>query len=280
MISVIIPLYNKRHSIFSTIDSVLNQSYRDFELLVIDDGSTDGSGEIVKAIQDSRIRYIWKENGGVSSARNRGIEEAKGEWILFLDADDYLIEDGLEHLVEGVRKYPKYKVITDDSSKSFFCTKKKDVIYDVDRLKAYSEGRITIRTGNTLFHKECFEKCGSFDEPLSLFEDYKLFSNIIRYYPVVQIGERIFAYETDFCGLSTVKGVTDKDYLWYLMLTDDEEFNKCIYNFLGMRLNWAKKANDTKVIEFIKSMLGKDVRIGDDWYTIQDFVWSFPKDKK
>ena len=77
--SVIIPLYNKEVSIASTIQSVLNQTYDDFELIVVNDGSTDKSREVIADIADSRIRIIDKENGGVSGARNRGIREANNE---------------------------------------------------------------------------------------------------------------------------------------------------------------------------------------------------------
>ena len=88
MISVIIPLYNKEQIIEKCIQSVLTQDYNDFEVVVVNDGSTDRSAEIVKRIDDSRVRLIEQENGGPSKARNTGVKNAKGEWIVFLDADD------------------------------------------------------------------------------------------------------------------------------------------------------------------------------------------------
>lgn len=88
MFSVVIPLYNKEINIGNTIQSVLNQTFQDFEIVIVNDGSTDKSLQVVEQIDDSRIRIINKPNGGVSSARNRGIEEAKREWIAFLDGDD------------------------------------------------------------------------------------------------------------------------------------------------------------------------------------------------
>lgn len=253
MVSIIIPLYNKRFSIFNTVDSVLNQTYKDFELLIIDDGSSDGSADIVKSIQDDRIRYIHKENGGVSSARNLGIKEAKCEWILFLDADDILIEDGLEHLVEGAVKYTDFKVITGNSSKSFMCNPKKDILFKKNRFFAYGYNLITIRTGNTLFHRECFEKCGLFDERLSLYEDFGLFAEIVKKYPIVQVGHRVFVYDTDFSGLSTVQDFTSKDYLMHIKMTGNDDFDKCYYFLIGMRLQMAKKSNKNEIISFISS---------------------------
>lgn len=106
MITVIIPLYNKVKSIKSTIESVLYQTYSDFEIVVVDDGSTDDSANVVRGIQDRRVRLISKENGGVSSARNKGILSAKGDYIAFLDGDDIWDETYLETLHDLIVEYP------------------------------------------------------------------------------------------------------------------------------------------------------------------------------
>jgi len=108
MFSVVIPLYNKALRVKNTIQSVLDQTYEDFEIIIVNDGSTDKSLDIVKSIEDPRIRIIDKPNGGVSSARNRGIKEAKYEWICFLDADDLWSSN---HLAEYYRVICKKKQI-------------------------------------------------------------------------------------------------------------------------------------------------------------------------
>ena len=99
MISIIIPVYNAKKYISRCVESIINQKYREWELLLIDDGSSDGSGIICDefARLDSRIRVFHKENGGPSSARNLGIEHALGEWLYFVDSDDFLDDDHLEH---------------------------------------------------------------------------------------------------------------------------------------------------------------------------------------
>ena len=94
--SIIIPLYNKESYIQRAIKSVLLQTYQDFELIIVDDGSTDGSFEAASAIQDPRIHIVRQENRGVSAARNRGVSEAKYDWVAFLDADDEWLPEFLE----------------------------------------------------------------------------------------------------------------------------------------------------------------------------------------
>lgn len=97
-ISIIVPVYNTEQYLCRCIDSVMAQTYTDFELLIIDDGSTDSSGTICDeyAAQDTRVRVFHKENGGVSSARNVGLDNARGEWITFVDSDDYIEENFLK----------------------------------------------------------------------------------------------------------------------------------------------------------------------------------------
>jgi len=102
MFSIIIPVYNVEHYLRACLDSVLNQSFADWEAVCVNDGSTDGSAAILEeyAIRDSRIRIITQANGGLSAARNAGIKEAKGDYLLFLDSDDWLEHNALQRLVE------------------------------------------------------------------------------------------------------------------------------------------------------------------------------------
>lgn len=109
-VSIVIPLYNKERQIEGTLKSVLNQTFSDFEIVVVDDGSTDRSANIVKSINDHRIRLIQQPNSGVSAARNRGIEEAKTDLIALLDGDDEWKSNYLETQVELIRKYPQCDV--------------------------------------------------------------------------------------------------------------------------------------------------------------------------
>ena len=114
-ISIIVPVYNAERTLRKCVDSILSQEYKDFELLLVDDGSKDGSPLICDeyAEQDERVKVFHKPNGGVSSARNLGLDHAQGEWVTFIDSDDYLTEGYFEgvagreedFLIKGYKKF-------------------------------------------------------------------------------------------------------------------------------------------------------------------------------
>ncbi len=112
-VSVILPTFNRAHLICEAIDSILNQTYRDFEIIVVDDGSTDNTTEVLQRYSD-RITYIKQENKGPGDARNRGIAEAKGEYIAFLDSDDIWFKDKLELQVAVMEKLPEIGFLCSD----------------------------------------------------------------------------------------------------------------------------------------------------------------------
>lgn len=109
MITVVIPLYNKVDCIATALDSVLVQTYQDFEVIVVDDGSRDGGAAVVERYTDPRIRLIRQDNAGVSAARNRGIAEAQGEYVAFLDADDEWMHGFLAEIVALQQEFPDCK---------------------------------------------------------------------------------------------------------------------------------------------------------------------------
>lgn len=110
MISVVMPLYNKAEQVEASLRSVLAQTYKDFEIVVVDDGSTDGSAEKVESLGIENLRLIRQKNAGVSAARNRGIEEARGEFVAFLDADDLWKPDYLATQFDQIQKYTECDV--------------------------------------------------------------------------------------------------------------------------------------------------------------------------
>lgn len=105
-VSIIVPVYNKEKYLSECVDSILRQNFKDFELILVDDGSKDSSWNIIKeyANKDKRVVPVHQENAGVSAARNAGLDRAQGKWICFVDADDYLPKDGIQILVEHGEK--------------------------------------------------------------------------------------------------------------------------------------------------------------------------------
>lgn len=105
MISIVMPVYNAEQFLRRSIDSIMEQNVEDVELILVDDGSKDTSGKICDeyACKDSRIRVFHKENGGVSSARNLGLDKAKGEWVMFVDSDDFLLPHAVKNVQNAIR---------------------------------------------------------------------------------------------------------------------------------------------------------------------------------
>ena len=111
MISVIVPIYNVEKYLIKCIESIINQTYKDLEIILVDDGSTDSSGKICDefATKDNRIKVIHKKNGGLSSARNIGLDICKGNYISFIDSDDYIELDMYEKMIKIIVKKWKKK---------------------------------------------------------------------------------------------------------------------------------------------------------------------------
>jgi len=107
-VSVIIPTYNRTDTIVETIESVLRQRFTDFQLIIVDDGSTDDTASIIAGIADARVKYYYKKNGGVSSARNLGVAKARGQFVAFLDSDDFWPDNFLEVMTDKLDRNPDY----------------------------------------------------------------------------------------------------------------------------------------------------------------------------
>lgn len=182
MISVVIPLYNKELSVGRTILSVLAQTYQKFEIIVVNDGSTDKSYDEVRKIEDTRIRIISQKNSGVSKTRNTGVNEAKFDYIALLDADDLWEPTFLEEMISLIRDFPEASLfgsswynLQKDGSKSTF-------IYGYPLgYRGYIDNYFDITTYNTLFNsssviieKKSFLEVGMFDETICVGEDLDL----------------------------------------------------------------------------------------------------------
>lgn len=184
LFSIIIPVYNKANYIKECLDSVLSQTEQDFEAIVVDDGSTDNSAEIINNYKNHRIKYVHKKNGGVSSARNLGIKVSKGSWICFLDADDIMYHNALQVYRSLICKYPGLGFVvasTDQSNKKYPARDKDYIVTDYDYHNAISYAK----SGFSLIHTDCicisrkmFDKVGVFNEEYTHGEDLDLWKRL------------------------------------------------------------------------------------------------------
>ena len=195
MISVIIPLYNKGPEIRRTLESVLAQEYQDFEIIVVDDGSTDGGARVVEdlAAQDGRISLICKENGGVCSARNVGIKAAKGEFIALLDADDAWDVRFLSDIVGMIEDFPQcgmwginYAELYEGELVRHLPTGLPEGFRGVVENYFNMPGRVSdlFCSSSVVKRREVFDAVGYFDERLKYSEDIDQWWRIIAGYPI------------------------------------------------------------------------------------------------
>lgn len=167
MISVVIPLFNKEKQIAKTIQSVLNQTEKPFEIIVVNDGSTDKSFDVVKNNYSDSVILLSQDNSGVSAARNAGVSAAKGEFIAFLDADDYWECDHIKTISFFLKNNPfavfvstGHKVFRDGN---FFIKKYSNNIVDVsDFFEAFSENIAVVNSSSVVISKEKFVQAGGF----------------------------------------------------------------------------------------------------------------------
>jgi len=198
-ISVIIPTYNYGKYIEKAIDSVLTQTYRDFEIIVVDDGSTDNTREIIETKYKDKVRYFYQENKGAPAARNKGIEESRGAYLVFLDADDWFASENLEKNVTILENKPEIRWVYSDliltDVQMNFIGKASD-IFGIDHnkmnlnvFKSLLLGGNFIPTSVALIAKKSLLEVNGFDETLQVFQDYDLFLRLSKKFPPKFINE-------------------------------------------------------------------------------------------
>jgi len=218
-VSVIIPTYNLAKYICESVDSVLAQTYKDFELIIIDDGSKDNTKQVLGNYGD-RIRYIYQPNKGVASARNRGICEARGEYIALLDADDLWLPDKLMKQVTVAQQNPSIdfifcdaEVFNDGVTLKNSNMPPRDKAYEAGSFRhqlagtSINDGSILkgnfyvdlikgnfITSSTVLIRKACLERAGYFDESLAVIEDYDMWVRIGRECLIIYINSVMARY--------------------------------------------------------------------------------------
>lgn len=201
LISIIIPAYNSEKLIKETIESVLKQTYPYFELIIVDDGSTDKTKQIIRSFKDKRIRYIYQKNSGLpAKARNKGVTFAEGEYIAFLDSDDLWLPDKLKKQIDVIKQDQYIGLV--GTNAFLLYDRKKTAIHIFNSLKTgyfsnktfFPENKIIQST--TLINKKAFDSVGGLkeDKNLKAIEDFDLWVRLYRQYPCYFINECLAYY--------------------------------------------------------------------------------------
>ena len=190
-LSIIIPTFNRSELLYRALNSVFMQTYSDYEVIVIDDGSTDGTAEMLQK-NFTQVRYFYQSNKGVSASRNKGLELAKGRWIAFLDSDDEWLPHKLEKQISLLKAKPDYKI----------CHTEEIWVRNGVRVNQMKKHRKTggwifpqclplcvMSPSSILIHHSVFDSIGNFDTSLPACEDYDLWLRITAEYPVLYIEE-------------------------------------------------------------------------------------------
>ena len=204
MISIVIPLYNKREYVAETLKSILNQTYDDWEAIVINDGSTDESEIVVHTFEDKRIQLYNTKNKGVSAARNLGISKAKFEWIAFLDADDWWDKEFLASVFRSIQNHPKEKLFTtgrtrvfedhlDRYKHSLLPNEGKTEILDYVRVLGKG-GLPAINASSTVISKPLLLEKNGFKENMKAHEDHEFWLRLTAENQIVFINKPLSFY--------------------------------------------------------------------------------------
>ncbi len=206
LISVIIPVYNVEEYLRECVDSVLKQTYQNFEIILVDDGSTDSSGKICDEYvkKDDRITVIHRKNGGLSVARNTGLSESNGNYVYFLDSDDYVSENALETLLKIAEK--------DNSDIVFFDAVSFADTDDFTVKQNYTrKSRYKTNSGLSIFAQMTENKEFHSAVPLLFIRKEFLSESKVRFVPDILYEDMVFTYQL-FCKASTVSQCSDTLY--------------------------------------------------------------------
>ncbi|WP_092066134.1 glycosyltransferase family 2 protein [Desulfonauticus submarinus] len=193
LVSVIIPTYNRASFLKDAVLSVLEQTYTNLELIIVDDGSTDDTSSVVSRIKDKRLRYFYQENKGVAAARNFGLSLAKGDIISFLDSDDYWLPTKLEKQVNFLQQtnFCVVQCLEKWIRKGKLVNKKRKHFMPAGWFWEKALEMCLIGPSCVLLYKQVFDEIGLFDENFVACEDYELWLRLLLHYPVGIVPEEL-----------------------------------------------------------------------------------------
>lgn len=280
MVSVVIPSYNSAHFLSDAIDSVLSQSFSDYEIIVVDDGSTDDTYSVITKYSH-RIKYIYQENQGLPGARNTGILKSTGKYIALLDADDMFMQTHLEELVSFIDDYPQLGFVFADCD--YFSSKRDNIntrfadskIINIPYKDVGNDRRIFARSifreliwgsfipnCTAVIRREVFNKCGLYDIYFKNCEDRELWLRIDRAFTCGYINHslaKVRIHENNITHaknsiklLSYGKDIVSRKYLCSDISLDEED-QKALYEYMAsvcFDLGWTYRRNNDYVQAF------------------------------
>lgn len=204
--SVIVPLYNKAPYVRKALESIVNQTIQDYEVIIVNDGSTDNSLDVVNElferfkILDFRFKILNQENAGVAAARNNGVAASKGEYVCFLDADDWWKPTFLEEMDKLIREFPDAGLYA--TNYVYYKLGKTHVALKLDRgymnyPEAYLHGEMPVWTGATCMPRKVYDEMGGFPVGIKLGEDFLLWAKTAIHYPVAFCEKPLAYYNND-----------------------------------------------------------------------------------
>jgi glycosyltransferase involved in cell wall biosynthesis len=259
-ISVIIPTYNRSKFLQKAINSVLLQTVKIDEVIVIDDGSSDNTKTVIQDFNNPRIKYIYQTNKGVSSARNIGMDIARNNWITFLDSDDIWDIKKIEYQINFHQNNPNILFSHTDelwlrNNQIIKQKKHQKKPFGKDCFKA-NLSFCKIGTSTVMLNKEIINNIGYFDNKLKICEDYDYYLRISQRYEIGYINHKLTTKIAGHQGQLSQSDFIDKYKLLTLSKYSNHKYQKYIeiekvrsYNIL---LNGAKKYNNTKILDFLQ----------------------------
>lgn len=258
--SIIIPLYNKAKTISKTLDSITNLEGTDYEIVVVDDGSTDDGPQIVQSYQSNKLKLFRKPNGGVSSARNYGAEKARNSWLIFLDADDLLTMDCLQIFGDLINRFPRDEVFVGNfiqkfPNKTVTRNCKKEFVSENPHRDIWLF-RFYMRPGAFCVNKHAFLKSGGYDERMSFNEDFEYCMRLSSLFRVVATPKIVMEYVMDHNEASGKKHPLERNFAYYIpYMNISNTFLKYeYYHKLCSTIKIYKKHNDNTSVGILSDI--------------------------
>lgn len=244
MFSIVIPYYKKRQYIERCIDSIISQTYQNFEIILIDDGSDDDVSKLCENKYSNKVTVIKQENKGVSAARNKGIESANHDWVAFIDADDYWINNFLEEIKDAIKKYSEQKIFAGGTAifynSQFERPQNKLLPVDgmmgvVNFYESICFYDSPINSSNIVIKKSHLSKYDLFKVGQKNYEDCQLWMRLCVNESIVYINKMLSVYVKDNLGGASKSGYSAKDFITMM-----ETFDALNHQLSGENLRYFK----------------------------------------